>query len=109
MITPPVSPPERYKNPLDYVLVAGTCVLFVIYLPLFAAAPRLSHGVHNLELHWYLHLFWVLPLVMMLSSMFALFRWAVHGATNVLRMLWFVTLSLAGMGVFVAYPVVILM
>ena len=49
MTTPP-APPERYKNPLDYVLVAGTCVLFVIYLPLFKAAHRLSNTIEHLDL-----------------------------------------------------------
>ena len=40
--------------------------------------------------------------------MFALFSWAVQGATNVLRVLWVLSWILAGMAAVVAYPAALL-
>jgi hypothetical protein len=97
----PSSPPhQRSRFALDYLLVAGTSVLFLLYLPLFVAAPRLMTR-HLGEVH----LLWLLPLLLICSCMAALCSWGARGATHVERVLWTLAFVLAGLGCPVSYVV----
>ena len=92
-------PPEELKwfANLDYigiyVLIAGTCVLFLCYLPLFARVPRLlSVPLRDGDP------FWVLPMLMMGGCLAGLCCWLWQGLSTLGRSIWAAVFALAVLG-----------
>ena len=87
---PSPSPWQRSRFGFDYVLVVGTGLLFVAYIPVFIAAPRFAQGqLDELDLLWFL------PLVLMFCCLASLTSWVLLGAGAVGRILWTLVLVLA--------------
>ena len=87
---PSPSPWQRSRFGFDYVLVVATCLLFVAYIPVFIAAPRLAQ-THLDELD----LLWFVPLVLMLGCLGSLTSWVLLGAAAMGRILWTLVLVAA--------------
>jgi hypothetical protein len=97
----PASYPTCHQPRLEYLLSIGTGVLFLLYIPLFAAAPRLATQQPLMEED----LMWFLPLLMMCACLVGLCNWAVQGPTTVGRILWTLAFGLAMVGCPVAHLV----
>src|SRR4051812_20029249 len=83
------------RSGFDYALLIGNSVLFLAYLPIFGAVPRLLQ--HHLD---EFDLLWCLPLLLMCSCLLLLSRWLLSGVTVVGRLIWAVLLVLTAL----AYP-----
>jgi hypothetical protein len=92
--SPSTPPPERAKSIwYDYVLIVGTCLLFLAYLPLFARVPRLlSVPLHDADP------FWALPMLMMGGCLAGLCYWIWQGPTALGRIIWTAVFALAVLG-----------
>jgi hypothetical protein len=94
------TPPERPSSGwFDYLLMAGTGVLFLLYLPLFFAVPYLAP--RDLQEG---HLLWALPLLMICACLGAFCAWLWHGPIDVVRVVWTLAFALAVLG----YPAAVL-
>lgn len=101
---PSSPPPETSERPssgwFDYLLMAGTGVLFLLYLPVFGAVPRLASA--DLQEG---HLLWAAPVLSMCSCLAAFCAWVWHGPTAVVRGMWAAAFALAVLG----YPAAVLL